>query len=117
MTRPQRTALIGAVLLAGGGVALATGVLPVGTAATLGIRVWPILLFVVAITVVVVNALVTFAVLRAGYGLLVLVASTTATNLLGYLGYAATARMVCPSLRLSPRWFSAARWERVGRTF
>ncbi|GAA4157692.1 ArsB/NhaD family transporter [Gryllotalpicola daejeonensis] len=52
MTRPLRTALFGAVLLACGGVALATGQLPVKDAAALGIRVWPILLFVVAITVV-----------------------------------------------------------------
>jgi len=52
VTRPLRTALFGAVLLALGAVALATGVLPVADAAALGIRVWPILLFVVAITVV-----------------------------------------------------------------
>jgi len=52
VTRPQRTALFGAVLLVLGGVALATGLLPLSDAAALGIRVWPILLFVVAITVV-----------------------------------------------------------------
>ena len=52
LTSPLRTALFGAVLLALGGLALATGVLPAKDAAALGIRVWPILLFVVAITVV-----------------------------------------------------------------
>ncbi|GAA4179076.1 SLC13 family permease [Gryllotalpicola koreensis] len=52
MIRPQRTALFGAVLLALGAIALLTGMLPVTDAAALGIRVWPILLFVVAITVV-----------------------------------------------------------------
>jgi Na+/H+ antiporter NhaD/arsenite permease-like protein len=52
VTRPQRTALLGAVLLACGAIALLTGVLPATDAAALGIRVWPILLFVVAITVV-----------------------------------------------------------------
>jgi arsenical pump membrane protein len=52
MTRPLRTALFGAALLALGGIALATGLLPMADAAALGIRVWPILLFVVAITVV-----------------------------------------------------------------
>ncbi|AYG05210.1 arsenic transporter [Gryllotalpicola protaetiae] len=48
----MRTALFGAVLLALGGLALVTGVLPAKDAATLGARVWPILLFVIAITVV-----------------------------------------------------------------
>ncbi|GAA4184130.1 ArsB/NhaD family transporter [Gryllotalpicola kribbensis] len=52
MTRAQRTALFGAVLLACGAIALATGLLPLTDAAALGIRVWPILLFVIAITVV-----------------------------------------------------------------
>ena len=52
MTRSLRTALLGAVLLAAGGVALATGALPVTDATAVASRVWPILLFVVAITVV-----------------------------------------------------------------
>lgn len=68
---------------------------------------------VVAIAVVAANAGITFVVLRSGHGLVTLVASTTAVNLLGYAGYAATARRVCPTLRLSPRWFSAARWREV----
>ena len=47
----MRTALLGALLLALGAVAIATGLLPVSDALALGQRVWPILLFVVAITV------------------------------------------------------------------
>ncbi|MFF1633902.1 SLC13 family permease [Leifsonia sp. NPDC058248] len=48
----MRTAIVGAVLLALGAVALATGLLPLADAAELWDRVWPILLFVVAVTVV-----------------------------------------------------------------
>jgi arsenical pump membrane protein len=48
----MRIALIGAALLAAGAVALATGALPVGTALELADRVWPILLFAVAVTIV-----------------------------------------------------------------
>jgi arsenical pump membrane protein len=47
-----RTALIGAVLLVVGAVAVATGALPLDDLGILYERVWPILLFVVAITVV-----------------------------------------------------------------
>jgi Na+/H+ antiporter NhaD/arsenite permease-like protein len=47
-----RTALLGGVLLVLGVVAVAVGILPWTAAAALGDRVWPILLFVVAITVV-----------------------------------------------------------------
>jgi len=47
-----RTALIGAVLLVLGAVAVATGALPLDDLGVLYERVWPILLFVVAITVV-----------------------------------------------------------------
>jgi arsenical pump membrane protein len=47
-----RTALIGAVLLVVGAVAVATGALPLDDLGVLYERVWPILLFVVAITVV-----------------------------------------------------------------
>jgi Na+/H+ antiporter NhaD/arsenite permease-like protein len=70
VTRPLRTALLGAALLAVGGLALATGVLPATDAAALGARVWPILLFVVAITVV--------AELATAAGLFDLVASLAA---------------------------------------
>ncbi len=48
----MRVGILGAILVVAGGVAMATGVLSLSTAAALGNRVWPILLFVVAITVV-----------------------------------------------------------------
>jgi arsenical pump membrane protein len=47
-----KLAVIGVVLLAVGGAGLLTGVLPVEDAVAIGDRVWPILLFVVAITIV-----------------------------------------------------------------
>jgi arsenical pump membrane protein len=47
-----RSAIVGAVLLAVGVVLVATGVLPLADAEAVALRVWPILLFVVAITVV-----------------------------------------------------------------
>jgi arsenical pump membrane protein len=49
---PVRTAILGGVLLALGGIAVATGILPPSHALEVGQRVWPVLLFVVAITVV-----------------------------------------------------------------
>ena len=48
----MRTAVLGAVLILLGAVAIATDVLPVADAVELFQRVWPILLFVVAMTVV-----------------------------------------------------------------
>ena len=48
----MRTGIIGAIFLAMGGVLIATGVLPVSDAIAVGERVWPILVFVVAITIV-----------------------------------------------------------------
>jgi arsenical pump membrane protein len=47
----MRTAVVGAVLLVLGVVAVAVGILPVPEVAVLWERVWPILLFVVAVTV------------------------------------------------------------------
>jgi len=47
-----RTGIVGAVLLAAGLIAVATGVFPADDALAVGTRVWPILLFVLAITVV-----------------------------------------------------------------
>ena len=47
----MRTALIGGVLLLVGAVAVALGILPLADLATLFDRVWPILLFVVGITI------------------------------------------------------------------
>jgi arsenical pump membrane protein len=48
----MRLAILGAVLLVVGGLAIATGILSPADAAAVGERVWPILLFAVAITVV-----------------------------------------------------------------
>ena len=48
----MRLAILGAVLLLLGGIAIATGILAPADAAALGERVWPILLFAVSITVV-----------------------------------------------------------------
>ncbi len=48
----MRTAILGGALLILGAIAIVVGILPVPTALALGNRVWPILLFVVAITVV-----------------------------------------------------------------
>lgn len=48
----MRTAVVGAVLLVLGAIAVAVGILPVPEVAVLWDRVWPILLFVVAVTVV-----------------------------------------------------------------
>ncbi|CAN5312514.1 ArsB/NhaD family transporter [soil metagenome] len=48
----MKSAILGAVLLVAGAVLVATGVLPVPDALAVADRVWPILLFVVAITVV-----------------------------------------------------------------
>jgi arsenical pump membrane protein len=47
-----RTAILGAALLLLGGGAKATGILPAVDGVAIGQRVWPILLFVVAVTVV-----------------------------------------------------------------
>lgn len=47
-----RSAVVGAALLVMGALAVAFGILPLAAAAAVGIRVWPILLFVLAITVV-----------------------------------------------------------------
>lgn len=48
----MRLAIVGLGLLLLGGVAVATGLLPAADAAAIGERVWPILLFAVAVTVV-----------------------------------------------------------------
>ncbi|GAT74562.1 arsenical pump membrane protein [Microbacterium sp. HM58-2] len=66
----MRTAIVGAVLLAAGAVATATGILPLSDVAALWVRVWPILLFVLAITVV--------TELAAAAGLFTVIAQRTA---------------------------------------
>ncbi|HEY4152667.1 MAG TPA: SLC13 family permease [Pseudolysinimonas sp.] len=48
----MRLAILGAVLLVFGGIAIATGILKPADAAAVGERVWPILLFAVSITIV-----------------------------------------------------------------
>ena len=48
----MRLAILGAVLLLLGGIAIATGILPLPDAAAISERVWPVLLFAVSITVV-----------------------------------------------------------------
>jgi O-antigen/teichoic acid export membrane protein len=60
----------------------------------------------VAIVVAVVNAAVTFAVLAAGYGLLVLVACTTFVGITSYAAYAWSARVAFPELRIRVSAFS-----------
>lgn len=48
----MRIAILGAVLLVVGGIAIATGILPPDAALAVADRVWPVLLFAVAVTVV-----------------------------------------------------------------
>jgi O-antigen/teichoic acid export membrane protein len=67
----------------------------------------------VASAVVVASAISTVVVLSAGGGLILLVATTTTINIAGYAGYAWNAYHVMPSLRIRPRYFSAARWREV----
>ncbi|MFZ4893528.1 SLC13 family permease [Plantibacter sp. Mn2098] len=66
----MRTAILGGVLLVIGAAAVITGILPPADAAAIGERVWPILLFVVAITIV--------TELASDAGLFTLVAEQTA---------------------------------------
>jgi O-antigen/teichoic acid export membrane protein len=61
----------------------------------------------VAVAVALLNGAATYAVLSAGYGLVALVAATTAISLTGYAGYAWTARRAFPELRL--RWSAFTR--------
>jgi O-antigen/teichoic acid export membrane protein len=56
-----------------------------------------------AIVVTLLQAIATVVVLSNGYGLVVLVASTTSIALVSYLIYGHTAYRVCPTLRLRPR--------------
>ncbi|HEX3704023.1 MAG TPA: oligosaccharide flippase family protein [Vicinamibacterales bacterium] len=67
----------------------------------------------VAIVAVLANAAFTYIVLERGHGLVMLVAVTTALNILGYGGYAWTARHVFPELRIRARYFSRKQWREV----
>ena len=60
----------------------------------------------VAIAVALANGAVTYLVLAAGYGLIALVAWTTALGIASYAGYAWTARRAFPELRIRPSSFS-----------
>jgi O-antigen/teichoic acid export membrane protein len=60
----------------------------------------------IAIALALVQGLVTWLVLRAGYGLIPLVSATTSVGLAGYVAYAAAARATFPGMRLSPARFS-----------
>jgi O-antigen/teichoic acid export membrane protein len=62
----------------------------------------------VACLSIVVNALLTYVVLSAGYGLLALVAATTTAGILTYPLYRWTARRAFPELRLRPTAFRAS---------
>jgi O-antigen/teichoic acid export membrane protein len=60
----------------------------------------------VAIAVALVNGAATYLVLSAGYGLVALVAATTAVGLSSYAAYACTARIAMPTLRIRVSAFS-----------
>jgi O-antigen/teichoic acid export membrane protein len=67
----------------------------------------------VAICISVVVALVNVAVLLAGYGLVPLVAATTAVRIGGYLIYRRNAYRIFPELHISPSLFRKARLREV----
>lgn len=67
----------------------------------------------VAIVAVLTNAALTYVVLERGHGLIALVAATTLVNILGYGGYAWTAKRVFPELRIRARYFSRRHWREV----
>jgi O-antigen/teichoic acid export membrane protein len=60
----------------------------------------------IAIALTLLQGAGTYFVLRAGYGLIPLVATTTAIGLAGYVAYAAAARATFPGMRLSVSRFS-----------
>lgn len=67
----------------------------------------------IAIAVVILNAVVTYAVLAAGGGLIALVSTTAAVSATGYIGYAWSAWRVFPELEIRPRHFSRQDWREV----
>lgn len=60
----------------------------------------------ISIVVAIAQAVATYFVLSAGYGLIPLVAATTSISLASYGAYAAAARSAFPNLHLTPRRFS-----------
>ena len=67
----------------------------------------------ISIAVALLQAGATVLVLRAGYGLITLVASTTAIGILSYGAYAIVARHTFPAMRLSLRRFSRLQVSQV----
>ncbi len=67
----------------------------------------------IAIVVSLLQAIATYLVLNAGYGMVPLVASTTSIALLSYVAYALAARHAFPGLRLSPSRFSTSEVREV----
>jgi O-antigen/teichoic acid export membrane protein len=67
----------------------------------------------IAVALVIVNAVVTWAVLASGGGLLALVALTTVASTAGYAAYAWSAHHVFPELRIRLRQFDRAEWRSV----
>ena len=68
---------------------------------------------IVAIIIAVAAAAVNAAVLLAGYGLITLVAATTAVRLLGYYIYRLNALRIFPELRIHPSLFRKSRLREV----
>lgn len=68
---------------------------------------------IVAVVVAVVAAIVNVAVLLAGYGLLTLVAATTAVRVLGYYVYRLNALRIYPDLRIQASLFRKDRLKEV----
>ena len=58
-------------------------------------------------------AIVNYVALRAGYGLVALVAATTAVRIIAYMVYRRNAYKVFPELRISPALFCRGRLKEV----
>jgi O-antigen/teichoic acid export membrane protein len=67
----------------------------------------------IAIVFVIANAVVTWAVLASGGGLLALVGLTTIASMAGYAAYAWSAHHAFPELRIRLRQFDRAEWRSV----
>lgn len=67
----------------------------------------------IAIAIALLQGAATWLVLRAGYGLVPLVAATTAIGIASYGPYAAVARAAFPAMRLSPSRFSRRQLREV----
>jgi O-antigen/teichoic acid export membrane protein len=67
----------------------------------------------IAIAIAIVQGAASYLVLRAGYGVVPLVAVSTLISLVSYIAYAAAARATFPAMRLSPRRFSRAQVREV----